>query len=82
MFIESLSRNRSLNVGLNYRLKQIKSNMTVVCFIIMPAPNNSYTAEALRGQAKMKQLRQTVSEIQHSIGQRIFDFATKYEFPD
>jgi glycogen(starch) synthase len=82
MFIESLSRNQSLNVGLNYRLKQIKSNMTVVCFIIMPAPNNSYTAEALRGQAKMKQLRQTVSEIQHSIGQRIFDFATKYEFPD
>jgi glycogen(starch) synthase len=47
--------------------------MTVVAFIIMPCPNNSYTVEALKGQACMKQLRDTVTEIQHEIGQRIFD---------
>ena len=49
--------------------------MTVVAFIIMPCPNNSYTVEALRGQASMKQLRDTVSEIQHSVGKRIFEGA-------
>jgi glycogen synthase len=43
----------------------------------MPAKNNSYTAEALRAQAEMKQLRQTVNNIQNSIGQRIFEAASK-----
>jgi glycogen(starch) synthase len=71
MFIESLAR-------LNYRLKQAKSNINVVAFIIMPAKNNSYTAESLRGQAEMKQLKQTVTQIQHSIGQRMFEAASRY----
>jgi hypothetical protein len=44
----------------------------------MPAKNHSYTVEALRSQAEMKQLRQTVNQIQHSIGQRIFDTASRY----
>ena len=43
----------------------------------MPAKNRSYTAEALRGQAQMKQLRQTVNQIQSKIGARIFEAATK-----
>jgi glycogen(starch) synthase len=70
MFIESLAR-------LNSRLKEMKSNITIVVFIIMPAPNNSYTAEALRGQAQMKSLRHTVTIIQQSIGERIFDSASR-----
>jgi glycogen synthase len=44
----------------------------------MPAKNRSYTAEALRGQAQMKQLRQTVNQIQSKIGARIFEAASKY----
>lgn len=44
----------------------------------MPAKNRSYTAEALRGQAEMKRLRQTVTQIQHSVGQRIFEAAARY----
>jgi glycogen(starch) synthase len=62
---------------LNGRLKESKSNINVVAFIIMPAKNHSYTVEALRSQAEMKQLKQTVNQIQHSIGSRIFEAATR-----
>lgn len=51
--------------------------MTVVSFIIMPAATHSYSVEALKGQALMKQLRETVTDIQSHIGTRLFDNATK-----
>ncbi|KAK0234763.1 glycogen synthase [Armillaria nabsnona] len=70
MFIESLAR-------LNYRLQNLGSSVTVVAFIIMPAPTNSYTIEALKGQAVTKQLRDTVTEIQNRIGARLFDHAAR-----
>lgn len=70
MFIESLAR-------LNYRLKQAGSDMTVVAFIIMPAATNSYTVETLKGQAVTKALDETVREIQHSIGRRIFEHCAR-----
>lgn len=44
----------------------------------MPAPTHSYTVEALKGQAATKQLRDTVTEIQNRIGQRLFDHAARY----
>jgi len=71
MFIESLAR-------LNHRLKTANSNTTVVAFIIMPAATHSYTVEALKGQAVTKQLRDTVTEIQNRIGQRIFEKAARF----
>jgi len=71
MFIESLAR-------LNGRLQQANSKMTVVAFIIMPAATNSYTIEALKGQAVTKQLRDTVTEIQNRIGQRLFERTARY----
>ena len=52
--------------------------MTVVAFIIMPAQTNSYTIEALKGQAVTKQLHDTVSEIQARIGQRMFEKTARY----
>ncbi|KAK0447466.1 glycogen synthase [Desarmillaria tabescens] len=70
MFIESLAR-------LNYRLQKTGSSVTVVAFIIMPAATNSYTIEALKGQAVTKQLRDTVTEIQNRIGARLFDHAAR-----
>lgn len=60
---------------------QSGSKMTVVAFIIMPCENRSYTVEALQGQASMKQLRDTVSEIQQSIGKRIFEAASASKIP-
>ncbi|THH06293.1 hypothetical protein EW145_g4185 [Phellinidium pouzarii] len=80
MFIESLAR-------LNYRLQKAGSTVTVVAFIIMPAATQSYTVEALKGQAVIKQLRDTVTDIQTRIGDRIFEHAARYsgesgtEFP-
>ncbi|KIK98393.1 glycosyltransferase family 3 protein [Paxillus rubicundulus Ve08.2h10] len=71
MFIESLAR-------LNYRLQKSRSKTTVVAFIIMPAATNSYTIEALKGQAAMKQLQDTVTEIQNRIGARLFDHAARF----
>jgi glycogen(starch) synthase len=58
---------------LNQRLKHFNSPITVVAFIIMPAPHHSFTVESLKGQAVMKQLRETVQDIQEKIGSRIFD---------
>jgi len=71
MFIESLAR-------LNYRLQKARSTVTVVAFIIMPAATHSYTIEALKGQAVTKQLRDTVTEVQHRVGARLFDHAARF----
>ncbi|KAJ3094110.1 glycogen synthase isoform 1 [Phlyctochytrium bullatum] len=75
MFIESLAR-------LNARLKHYDSPITVVAFIIMPAATHSFTVDALKSQAVMKQLKDTVTELQHKIGQRIFDAATRGKLPE
>ena len=58
---------------LNEQLKFLRSNVTVVAFFITPAPSRSFTVEALKGQAVTKQLHDTVTEITHEIGRRIFD---------
>ena len=66
MFIESLAR-------LNWRLKSANSDMTVVAFIIMPAQVTSLAVEALKGQAVIKSLRDTVKTIEENIGKKLFD---------
>ncbi|QID84794.1 glycogen synthase isoform 1 [Saccharomyces pastorianus] len=71
MFIESLAR-------LNYRLKVSGSKKTVVAFLIMPAKTNSFTVEALKSQAIVKSLENTVDEITASIGKRIFEHTMRY----
>ncbi|KZF20206.1 glycosyltransferase family 3 protein [Xylona heveae TC161] len=75
MFIESLAR-------LNHRLKASGSKMTVVAFIIMPAKTHSLTVEALRGQAVIKSLRDTVDVIERSVGKRLFDRALQWHEGD
>lgn len=71
IFIEALAR-------LNFRLKQKDSKMTVVAFIIMPAKNRSYIVEALRGQAVVKSLENTVKEVTTQVGKRLFEHAMRY----
>jgi len=70
LYVEALAR-------LNERLKNCNSPVTVVAFIIMPAATHSYTIETLKGQAVTKQLKETVSEIQNRIGNRIFELAAR-----
>ncbi|AMD21919.1 HFR064Wp [Eremothecium sinecaudum] len=71
MFIEALAR-------LNHRLKEINSKMTVVAFIVMPAKNRSYTVEALRAQAVVKSLENTVKDVTTLVGKRLFEHAMRY----
>jgi hypothetical protein len=83
MFIEALSRtlgttHTCLLAGLNDKLRHLNSPVTVVAFIIMPAPTNSFSVDALKGQAVMKQLKETVNEIQQSVGRRIFEDCARY----
>lgn len=66
MFIESLAR-------LNHRMKAAGSDMTVVAFIIMPAQTTSLAVEALKGQAVIKSLRDTIGMIEHNVGKKLFD---------
>ncbi|KAK2763161.1 glycogen synthase isoform 1 [Arachnomyces sp. PD_36] len=66
MFIESLAR-------LNHRLKAAGSKITVVAFIIMPAQTSSLTVEALKGQAVVKSLRDTVEMVEKGIGKRLYE---------
>lgn len=75
MFIESLAR-------LNHRLKSSGSKTTVVAFIIMPAQTHSLTVEALKGQAVIKSLRDTVDVIERNIGRRIFERSLKWHEGD
>ncbi|GAQ36896.1 glycogen [Aspergillus niger] len=66
MFIEGLAR-------LNHRLKEAGSKMTVVAFIIMPAQTSSLTVEALKGQAVVKSLKDTIEMIEKGIGRRMYE---------
>lgn len=75
MFIESLAR-------LNHRLKISGSKTTVVAFIIMPAQTHSLTVEALKGQATIKALRETVDNIEKGIGKRLFERALRWHDGD
>ncbi|KAF4544114.1 Glycogen synthase [Lasiodiplodia theobromae] len=66
MFIESLAR-------LNHRMKSANSTMTVVAFIIMPAQTQSLTVEALKGQAVIKSLHDTIDVISKNVGKKLFE---------
>lgn len=66
MYIEALAR-------LNHKLKSSGSKKTVVAFIILPAKTTSLTVEALKGQAVIKSLRDTVGVIEREVGKRIFE---------
>ncbi|XP_065646602.1 glycogen [starch] synthase, muscle isoform X2 [Hydra vulgaris] len=74
MFLEALAR-------LNYLLKSNNVDVTVVAFMIFPANTNNFNVEALRGQAYVKQLRQTVNEVHAKIGDKIFEIALKGRLP-
>ncbi|KAG0329803.1 glycogen synthase isoform 1, partial [Podila humilis] len=70
MFLESLQR-------LNEKLKACNSPMTVVAFLITPAETHSFTVETLKGQAVVKQLKETVSDIAKRMETRLFEKAAR-----
>jgi len=75
MFIEALNR-------LNHKLKVINSDVTVVAFLIFPAQTNNFNVESLKGQAIVKQLKETVDDIKDQIGDKLFDFCLRGKLPN
>jgi len=51
--------------------------MTVVAFIITPAETHSFTVETLKGQAVVKQLKETVTDIAKRMETRLFEKAAR-----
>lgn len=64
-------------LGLNEKLKACNSPMTVVAFLITPAETHSFTVETLKGQAVVKQLKETVADIAKRMETRLFEKAAR-----
>ncbi|KAI6225342.1 Glycogen [starch] synthase [Aphelenchoides fujianensis] len=56
--------------------------VTVIAFIIYPAPANSFNVDSLRGQAVCKQLKDTVHKIKENIGERLFENCLRGNIPE
>ncbi|CAB3379930.1 Hypothetical predicted protein [Cloeon dipterum] len=74
VFIESLAR-------LNHYLKAANSDTTVVAFLIFPAKTNNFNVESLRGAAVTKSLRDTINQIQHNLGKRLYEICLQGKVP-
>lgn len=72
--IEALAR-------LNWRMKQMKLNRTVVFFIVTKRPFKSINPEVLRTRALMHELRENCRSIQNQVGERLFVSAATGQWP-
>lgn len=53
------------------------SDATVVAFLIFPAKTNNFNVESLRGHAVTKSLRDTIHDIQQSIGKKMYEICLR-----
>ena len=74
LYIEALAR-------LNWQLKQMTDPPTVVAFIITKAPVRSINVGALQSQSMFEDLRNTCSELQEQMGDRLFKSAAAGKLP-
>ncbi len=74
LFIEALYR-------LNQRLKAEPGDLTVVAFIIAPAPYRALNVETLNRQAMFHELRETCEAIQEDMGERLFQVIAHGRMP-
>ncbi|GMU24966.1 MAG: glycosyl transferase [Phycisphaerae bacterium] len=65
VFIEALHE-------LNGRLKMDSNGVTVVAFIIAPAPHKALNVETLNRQAMLNELKDACAAIQQDVGRRLF----------
>lgn len=75
LYLEALGR-------LNKRLQKSGSKTTIVAFLIMPTPTNSFNIESLRGQAVNKRLHDTVSDIKAKVGEKLYSEISRGNIPD
>ena len=74
LYIEALAR-------LNWELKRMSDPPTVVAFIITKAPVKSINIGALQSQSMFEDLRNTCSELQEQMGERLFKAAATGKLP-
>jgi glycogen(starch) synthase len=74
LYIEALAR-------LNWQLKQMSEPPTMVAFIITKAPVRSINVGALQSQSMFEDLRNTCSELQEQMGDRLFKAAAAGKLP-
>ena len=75
LYLESLAQ-------LNHQLKAMRSDVTVVAFLIFPTKTSNFNVDSLRSQACTKQLREVVQTLQSQVGRRIFESALGGSLPD
>ena len=75
MTLEALAR-------LNWRMKEAKSDRTVVFFMITRQPVRSIVADVLSRRAMMESMRKTVEEITAQLGERLFNSVAQGVYPD
>lgn len=56
--------------------------MTVVAFIIMPAPTNNFNVESLKGQSLIRDLRRTTTHVVERLSGRIFEATARGQMPE
>ncbi len=61
--------------------KEQGSDVTVVAFLIFPAATNNFNVDSFRAQAIVKQLRETVNDIQKDMGTRLFEVCLRGRIP-
>ncbi len=67
---------------LNYHLKQVRRDLTVVMFIISRKAFRSINADVLHNKAMLVELSQTCDSIKDQLGQRLFKAAATAQMPD
>jgi glycogen synthase len=67
---------------LNWRMKEAKSDRTVVFFMITRQPVRSIIADVLSRRAMMESMRKTVDEITSQLGERLFNSVAQGVYPD
>lgn len=74
LFIESLAR-------LNFRLKEEKSDQTVVAFIVTKAPVRAISVDVLKSQMMFRDLKHTCERISHRMTERLLYSAALGKVP-
>jgi glycogen(starch) synthase len=75
IFIESLAQ-------LNYMLKQAKSDVTVIAFLIIPGPANHCNIESIKGQSLRRDVSDTCTQISKHVRERLYESLIRGEIPD
>jgi glycogen synthase len=74
LFIDALAQ-------LNESLHQSGSDITIVAFIIMPAPTNNFNVESLKGHSIIRDLKETCQGLVEQLANQVFEDALRGDIP-